>query len=109
MSAPSTKRESESLQRTYPIIENFADGEGWSFGTVGSPKLKANIKMIIFERVEVGEAPALTEAENMARVLLSLSKDAHNFNELRTKALETLKQKREKASLEKWIQNNITK
>ena len=63
--------------------------------------------MIIFERVEVGEAPPLTEAENMARVLLALSKDAHNFESLRSKALETLKQKREKASLEKWISDNI--
>ena len=107
LSPPSTKRESESLQRTYPIIEHFADGEGWSFGTIGGTKLKANIKMIIFERVEVGEAPPLSESENMARVLLSLSKDAQNFEALRAKALETLKQKREKASLEKWIQNNI--
>lgn len=107
LSPPSTKRESESLQRTYPIIENFADGDGWSFGTVGSTKIKDNIKMIIFERVAVGEAPPLTEAENMARVLLLLSKNAPNFAELKTKALETLKQKREKASLEKWVQNNI--
>jgi hypothetical protein len=94
---------SETLQRTYPIIESFDEGTGWSFGTIGNTKLKSNIKMIIFERVEVGEAPPLSEAENMARALLLKAKDNPIFNTLKEKALETLKQRREKASLEKWL------
>lgn len=100
---PSTKKMSETLQRTYPIIENFDEGTGWSFGAIGSTKLKSNIKMIIFERVEVGEAPPLSDAENMARVLLLKAKDNPIFDSLREKAIETLKQRRERASLEKWL------
>ena len=58
--------------------------------------------MIIFERVGVGESPPASDTENMARVLLNEVKDTPMFDQLYAKAIETLRQKREKASLEKW-------
>jgi len=103
------KRLSENLLRSYSITESFAEGEGWSFGRVGNPKLKSNVKMIIFERVAEGEDPPVSEAENMARMLLKQAEESDIFDALREKAMQTLKQKREKASLEKWVTKHISK
>jgi len=104
---PDCKRLSETLLQSYSIAESFADGAGWSFGKVGSQKLKSSIKMIIFERVAEGEDPAVSEAENMARVLLQKAQGTAIFESLREKALETLKQKRERASLQNWLDKHI--
>ena len=92
---PDCKRLSETLLQSYSLAENFADGSGWSFGRVGTTKLKSNVKMIIFERIAEGEDPPVSEAENMARVLLQQSQQSDIFDSLKEKAMDTLKQKRE--------------
>ena len=104
---PDAKRMSETFHRSYPIVDNFAEGTDWSFGTVGSTKIKENIKMIIVERVEAGEAPPLSDAEDMARKLLLIAKEYPVFDSMKEKALSTLKQKREKVSLENWISKHL--
>ena len=102
MHSPFTKVNKESMLTSYPLVQEFSEGKGWSFGTIGGQKLKKNIQMIIFERVGVGESPPASDTENMARVLLNEVKDTPMFDQLYAKAIETLRQKREKASLEKW-------
>jgi len=103
MDKPSAIRSDESFVKSYPFVKEFSEGTGWCFGRVGSPLLKKNIKMIIFERVAVGESPPSSEVENMARVLLKEAKDSPIFEALKSKAMATLKQKREKNSLDKWL------
>ena len=103
MHSPFTKINKDSMLTSYPLVQDFSEGEGWSFGTVGSRKLKRNVQMIIFERVGVGESPPTSDCENMARVLLKEAVDSPIFDQIYQKAYETLRQKREKASLEKWV------
>lgn len=102
MHPPSVLRSVDGFSKSYPLVKDFSDGTGWCFGTIGSTKLKKNVKMIIFERVATGESPPSSEVESMARTLLKEVHGTDVFDKLFAKAMSTLKQKREKASLEKW-------
>jgi len=49
--SPSALRTDPDFNITYPQVERFEDGEGWTFGRVGAMTLKTNIRSIRVDKV----------------------------------------------------------
>lgn len=86
---PAAKRTRDGLQSSYPLVERFADGEGWTFGRSGSRSLKAHVVAIRLERDEGGARP-MHPAERVARALLAAAEAGSDVEALRAEAVRIL-------------------
>jgi hypothetical protein len=68
---PSALRTNQQLASSYPLVEHFDEGEGWTFGTTGIPALEGHVRRIIIEKDDGPRVRKVGEAERMARLLLS--------------------------------------
>jgi hypothetical protein len=68
---PKALRTDPNLQSSYPLVERFDDGEGWTFGTSGIPPLEGTVRRIIIEKDDGPRVRKIGEPERMARLLLA--------------------------------------
>ncbi len=68
---PAAFRTDQELQTSYPLVERFDEGEGWTFGTKGIPELSGHVRRIIIEKDDGPRVRKVGEAERMARAILA--------------------------------------
>jgi hypothetical protein len=69
LDAPDSKRTNPDVQATYPLVERFSEGEGWTFGRGGG--LKGRVAVIRVERDHGASEARLHAAERVARAVLA--------------------------------------
>ena len=67
---PKARRSNPELQSSYPLVERFEEGEGWTFGTVGIPSLVGHVRRIILEKDDGQKSARLQPAQRVARAIL---------------------------------------
>ena len=72
---PKSLRTNPNLASSYPLVERFDEGEGWTFGTTGIPALEGCVRRIIIERDDGPRVRKIGEAEAMARLLLGKAQE----------------------------------
>lgn len=72
---PSAMRTNQTLQSSFPLVERFDDGEGWTFGAKGIPTLEGHVRRIIIEKDDGPRVRKIGDAERMARVILARARE----------------------------------
>ncbi len=106
---PESTRADEDLVSTYPIVSDVKEGNGWTFGGVSSAKLKNNVHLIIVERIGQADMPPASEREATVRAILKHLHAEHPaaLASVQRIAFQSLREEREKRSLQKWIDANL--
>ncbi len=68
-------RTNQELATSYPLVDNFDAGEGWTFGTRGLPDLVGHVRRIIIEKDDGPRVRQIGDAERMARLLLTKARE----------------------------------
>ncbi len=71
---PKSMRTNPELASSYPLVERFDDGEGWTFGARGIPDLANHVRRIIIEKDDGPRVRKIGDAERMARLILGQAK-----------------------------------
>jgi len=103
---PSAKRVDTEFQASFPLVDSFEEGEGWTFGRNVGGELKGRVQMILVDRDDTPLPEMLTDMEVLVRKMLErtmlIAPDA--VRELSRIALAALPEREQVAALEAWLE-----